>query len=333
MTITVRLQKIIIFFHIIFSLFFYNTTYGFVLARINGSENKAEQAPYIRMSIQNNLKKTVNMLAGEIGSRGYLQTEALKKSADYIKSELGSYGYDVSVQSYDAKEGTFENVFVEKKGKKRPDKILVIGAHYDTVIGTPGADDNASGVAALLELARLLADETLDMTLHFVAFTLEEPPFFRSRKQGSYVYAESLHQRNLDIEGMICLESIGFFTDEPGSQMFPLPFFRFMYPGTGSFITFVSDFQSRGFLNRAKEGFKKGTGFPVESISAFSIIPGIDFSDHRSFWKFGYDAFMVTDTAFYRNPNYHEAGDVPETLDYERMTEVVIGLRKAITNY
>ena len=328
-----KYKKHIIFFLINFTLFFYNTTSGFVFARVNGSDNKAEQAPYMKISIQNNLKKTVNMLAGEIGSRGYLQTEALKKSADYIKSELGSYGYNVSVQSYDAKEGTFENIYVEKKGEKRPDKILVIGAHYDTVIGTPGADDNASGVAALLELARLLADEPLDMTLQFVAFTLEEPPFFRSSKQGSYVYAESLHQKNLDIEGMICLESIGYFTDEPGSQMFPLSFFRFIYPDTGSFITFVSDFQSKGFLNRAMEGFKKGTVLPVESISAFSIIPGIDFSDHRSFWKFGYDAFMVTDTAFYRNPNYHEAGDVPGTLDYERMTEVVVGLEKAITNY
>lgn len=326
-------KKYIIFFLINFTLFFYNTTSEFVFARVNDSENKAQRTPYMKISIQNNLKKTVNMLAGEIGSRGYLQTEALKKSADYIKSELGSYGYNVSVQSYDAKEGTFENIYVEKKGEKRPDKILVIGAHYDTVTGTPGADDNASGVAALLELARLLADEPLDMTLHFAAFTLEEPPFFRSSKQGSYVYAESLHQKNLDIEGMICLESIGYFTDEPGSQMFPLAFFRFMYPDTANFITFVSDFQSKGFLNRAMEGFKKGTGFPVESISAFSIIPGIDFSDHRSFWKFGYDAFMVTDTAFYRNPNYHEAGDVPGTLDYERMTEVVIGLEKAIINY
>lgn len=328
-----KYKRYIIFFLINFTLFFYNTTSGFVFARVNGSENKAEQAPYMKISIQDNLKKTVNMLAGEIGSRGYLQTEALKKSADYIKSELDSYGYNVSVQSYDAKEGTFENIYVEKKGEKTPDKILVIGAHYDTVMGTPGADDNASGVAALLELARLLADEPLDMTLHFVAFTLEEPPFFRSRKQGSHVYAESLHQKNLDIEGMICLESIGYFTGEPGSQMFPLSFFRFMYPDTANFIAFVSDFRSKGFLNRAMEGFKKGTGFPVESISAFSIIPGIDFSDHRSFWKFGYDAFMVTDTAFYRNPNYHEAGDVPGTLDYERMTEVVVGLEKAIINY
>jgi Zn-dependent M28 family amino/carboxypeptidase len=224
----------------------------------------------------------------------------------------------------------YENIFIEKRGRKRPDKILVIGAHYDTVSGTPGADDNASGVAGLLELARLLYDEPLNKTLHFVAFSLEEPPFFRSKFMGSYVYAKSLNKAGKDVEGMVCLESIGYFTDEPESQLFPLPLFRFMYPKTGNFISFVSNFQSKVFLNRAKMAFRNGTDLPVESLSAFSIIPGIDFSDHRSFWKFGYDAFMVTDTAFYRNPYYHGIGDVPETIDFERMTEVVFGLKSAI---
>ena len=318
-----------VFLLINFVFIFYNTTSDFVFALDEYSGKKAEQQIYMN-SIRNNLKKTVHMLAGEIGSRGYLEADALKRAGEYIKSEFRSYGYSVSVQPYDVKEGMYENIFVEKKGGKFPEKILVIGAHYDTVSGTPGADDNASGVAALLELARLLFDEPLDMTLHFAAFTLEEPPFFRSRKQGSYVYAESLHNNGKDVEGMVCLESIGYFTDNPGSQMFPLAFFRYIYPNTGNFITFVSDFRSKGFLNRAMDGFKRGSDFPVESISVFSIIPGVDFSDHRSFWKFGYDAFMVTDTAFYRNPNYHEAGDVPETVDYERMTEVVIGLKAAI---
>lgn len=331
-----RFIKGTVFLLIIFVSFFYNTTSDFVFAHDEYSKKRAGQPGYMRNSIRNNLEKTVHILAGEIGSRGYVETEELKRAGEYIKSEFSSYGYNVSIQPYDAKNGTYENIFVLKKGKKNPDKILVIGAHYDTVTGTPGADDNASGIAALLELARLLFDEPLDMSLHFTAFTLEEPPFFRSRKQGSYVYAESLHQKGTDVEGMICLESIGYFSDKPGSQMFPLAFFRYIYPTTGNFITFVSDFRSRGFLNRAMTGFKRGTDFPVESISAFSIIPGVDFSDHRSFWKFGYDAFMVTDTAFYRNPNYHEAGDVPETVDYERMTEVVVGLKAAIeglTNY
>lgn len=284
----------------------------------------------MKTTIRNNLVRTVNMLADEIGPRAYHQTDALKKTSDYIKGELGSYGYDVSVQSYRAEERTFENVFTEKKGIRAPDTIIVVGAHYDTVEGTPGADDNASGVAALLELARLLINEPLGMAVHFAAFVLEESPFCRSRFMGSHVYAENLHQSRMKVEGMICLESVGYFRDSPQSQMFPLSFFRFMYPTTGNFIAFVSDFRSKGFLNRAKTGFRKGTAFPVESISAFSAVPGIDFSDHWSFWKFGYQAIMVTDTAFYRNPNYHEAGDVPEILDYECMTEVVIGLKSAI---
>jgi len=277
-----------------------------------------------------NLSKTVHYLAEEIGPRSYTQSDALQKTTDYIKSELSAYGYEVSVQAYNAKERTFENIYVVRKGTTRPDKILVIGAHYDTVPGTPGADDNASGVAGLLELARVFADEQPGITLHFVAFALEEPPFFRTKQMGSYVYAKKLNDERSEVEGMICLESMGFFRDGPDSQMFPLPFFRFFYPTTGNYITFVSDFQSKSLLNRAKNAFSQKSSLPAESLSSFAIIPGIDFSDHRSFWKFGYDAIMVTDTAFYRNPNYHGIGDVPSTLDYERLAEVVIGLKASI---
>ena len=283
-----------------------------------------------KADIQNNLKKTVNILSKDIGSRGYLQIDALNKTADYITSEFSNYGYTVSFQPFEFEGKTYKNIIVEIKGRKTPGKILVIGAHYDTVMGTPGADDNASAVAGLLELARLLHSRPFDKTVRFVAFTLEEPPFFRSKRMGSYAYARSLKKKNEDLEGMICLEMIGYFTDKPESQFFPLSFFRGMYPDKGNFIILVSDLRSKSFLNRVKDGFKKGTDLPVESISTFSIIPGIDFSDHRSFWEFGYDALMVTDTAFYRNPNYHGAGDVPETLDYKRMTEVVLGLKSAI---
>lgn len=283
-----------------------------------------------KMDIQNNLKKTIHTLSEEIGSRGYLQTDALQKSADYITSELRHYGYNVSFQSYEFQGNTHKNIYTEIRGKKTPKKILIIGAHYDTVTGTRGADDNASGIAGLLELARLLHNQSFEKTVRFVAFALEEPPLFRSKFMGSYVYAQSLKEKGENIEGMICLEMIGYFTDKPGSQLFPLSFFRWFYPDKGNFIAFVSNFQSKSFLNVVKSGFKKGTDLPVESLSTFSIIPGIDFSDHRSFWEFGYNALMVTDTAFYRNPNYHGIGDVPETLDYERMTEVVLGLKSAI---
>ena len=286
--------------------------------------------PAMKEEIKGNLKKTVYYLAEEIGPRSYTQTDALKKTTDYIKSALKGYGYEVSVQAYSVQEKTFENIYVVRKGAVLPEKILVVGAHYDTVPGTPGADDNASGVAGLLELARLFADEQPGKTLHFVAFALEEPPFFRTKQMGSYVYAKKLNAERSDVEGMICLESIGFFRDAPESQLFPLPFLRFFYPTTGNYITFVSDFHSKGFLNRAKNAFRQGSSLPVESLSSFALIPGIDFSDHRSFWKFGYEAIMVTDTAFYRNPNYHGIGDIPSTLDYERLADVVVGLKASI---
>ncbi len=280
--------------------------------------------------IRENLKKDVYHLSQKIGSRGYQQLDSLNKAAGYITSRLKLYGYSVFYQSYKANGNNYKNIYVTIRGKKSPEKILVIGAHYDTVFGTPGADDNASGVAGLLELARLISKGSFNKTIHLVFFTLEEPPFFRSRNMGSYRYAESLHRKGENIVGMICLEMIGYYTDSPGSQLFPLPFFRWFYPDRGNFIILVSDFHSKSFLQKVKKHFKKGTDLPVESISTFSIIPGIDFSDHRSFWLFGYEAIMITDTAFYRNPNYHGRGDTHDTLDYDRMAKVVIGLKMAV---
>ena len=283
-----------------------------------------------KKEITENLRKTVQVLAGDIGSRGHDQFNALDRTIRYITSELREYGYTVEEQPYEYKEGAYKNIYAVKTGTKEPGRILVVGAHYDTVKGTPGADDNASAVAGMLELARLLAATPLDKTVHFVAFTLEEPPLFRSRYMGSYVYAQGLHKAGADVEGMICLEMIGFFSDGPDSQFFPLPFMRWAYPKTGNFITLVSNLQSKGFLQNVKAGFVNGTDLPVETLSTVSVVPGVDFSDHRSFWKFGYHALMVTDTAFYRNPQYHGPGDVPEILDYERMTEVVLGLKASI---
>jgi len=291
---------------------------------------ETDKRDMLKKDIQKNLQMTVEKLAGEIGERSYLNSGALSDTIDYISSEFKKYGYEPKEQAYEAQGRTYKNIYIEKKGSTSPDSVFIVGAHYDTVSTTPGADDNASGVAGLLELARLLADKPLDRTVQFVAFALEEPPFFRTEQMGSFVYAKNLKEKTIDVKGMICLESIGYFTDDRGSQMFPLAFFRFLYPSTGDFIIFASNLQSKGFLNRLKNSFHKGTSLPAERISTFAIIPGVDFSDHRSFWKFGYDAVMITDTAFYRNPQYHGAGDVPGILDYDRMAEVVIGLRQSV---
>ena len=334
LTIRILLPAVILIIPSLIFLFYHNkndkiSASSFALEN-HGNNKEKQRTLNIDMDIRENLKKTVYMLSEEIGSRGYLQADALERAVNYITSELKHYGYDVLFQPYEFEGRIYKNIYAEIRGKKTPEKILIIGAHYDTVTGTPGADDNASGIAGLLEIARLLHNQIFDKTIRFVAFTLEEPPFFRSKFMGSYVYARSLKENGEDIEGMICLEMIGYFTDKPKSQFFPLSIFRWMYPDKGNFITLVSNLQSKDFLNRVKHIFKKNTDLPVESISTLSIIPGIDFSDHRSFWEFDYNALMVTDSAFYRNPNYHNIGDIPETLDYESMSKVVSGLKSAI---
>ena len=280
--------------------------------------------------LETNLKAHVIFLAEKIGERSYLNTEKLNKAADYIEATFRSYKCNVKRQSFKAENKTYYNIEAEVKGTSDIDKIIVIGAHYDTIIGTPGADDNASGVAGILELARLASEKPLPYTIRLVAFALEEPPFFRTKNMGSYVYAESLKKEGLKIEGMVSLEMIGYFCDKDGCQYYPLPFFRWFYPDRGNFLAFVGNIKSRQFTLKMKKAFQKSSSLPVESLNTISLVPGVDFSDHLSFWRFGYPAFMITDTAFYRNPHYHGYGDRADTLDYKRMAEFVRGFYKAV---
>jgi Zn-dependent M28 family amino/carboxypeptidase len=281
--------------------------------------------------IKLNLLETVRHLSVDIGERSYPDTKKLGLAADYIEDKLRHYGCHVKRQPFTYGSGTYYNIIAEVKGlRDDKDGVLVIGAHYDTVAGTPGADDNASGVAGLLELARLTAAGPPDRTVHFVAFSLEEPPAFMTKHMGSYVYARELKERGVKIQGMISLEMLGYYCDSKGSQIYPFSLFKLFYPASGNFIAFVGNLYSRAFMTRVKNSFIAASRIPVESLSGVSLIPGVDFSDHRSFWKLGYSAFMITDTAFYRNPNYHGPGDTAETLDYEKMSELVAGLYKAL---
>ncbi|MBI3592781.1 MAG: M28 family peptidase [Nitrospirae bacterium] len=168
------------------------------------------------------------------------------------------------------------------------------------------------------------------MTARFVAFSLEEPTVFMTSRMGSYLYAKSLREEGTAVYGMISLEMLGYYNDRKGSQYYPLPFFKWFYPDRGNFIAFVGNISSMAFTKKLKNHFRALSSLPVESLNSVSFIPGVDFSDHRSFWKFGYPAFMITDTAFYRNPNYHRPGDNASTLDYERMAELLRGLHKAL---
>ena len=282
------------------------------------------------MDIPAYLSEVVNVLAKDIGFRSFLDTVKLDQAAQYIEDQLSSFGYAVSRQPFLFQGQTYVNLAAELKGTVAPEKILVVGAHYDTVRSTPGADDNGSGVAGLLALARLLAESPQEKTVRFVAFSLEEPPTYRTKNMGSYHYARSLKERKEQVEGMICLEMIGFFRDEEGSQMYPLPFFKLKFSGRGNYISLVGNLRSKKFTEKIAGDFRKGTDLPFMTLNAPSLVVGIDFSDHWSFGKFGYPALMATDTAFYRNPHYHAHTDVPETLDYGRMTKVVQGLQSAI---
>jgi len=223
------------------------------------------------------------------------------------------------------------NLSVELEGSTLPDEILVVGAHYDSCAGLPGADDNASGVAAMMELSRLFAgaDVRPARTLRFIAFTNEEPPHFQGETMGSLVEAKRSAAAGEDIVGMLSLECLGYFSDDPGSQKYPAPLDSF-YPDTGDFIGFVGDTSARSFVRRTIGLFREHAAFPSEGIAAPDSIPGIGWSDHWSYSQVGYPAVMVTDTAPFRNPNYHEPTDLPDTLDYERLARVTSGLAEVI---
>jgi Zn-dependent M28 family amino/carboxypeptidase len=279
------------------------------------------------------LRSVVVTLSREIGVRSYRDIGQLEKTAKYISDQFASFGYPVTRQPFPFGGNTYHNVIAELRGRTEPEKILVVGAHYDTVRTTPGADDNASGVAGLLGIAKLLAGKPLGKTVRFVAFGFEEPPAYRTRNMGSYHYARSLKEAKEQVEGMICLEMIGFFSDRKGSQHYPFPFMNLKYPREANYIALVGNLRSKGFTTRVAESFRKATDLSVITLNAPAIVIGIDFSDHWSFNKFGFKALMVTDTAFYRNPNYHAPSDLPETLDYERMAKVVEGLAAAVEEW
>lgn len=272
------------------------------------------------------LRDVVTVLARDIGVRTYRDLDRLERTARYLSEQFSSFGCRILRQPFLFKGNTYYNIIVETRGTHRPEDILVIGAHYDTVRTTPGADDNASGVAGLLALAREFANAKPALSVRFAAFCLEEPPAYRTGNMGSYQYARSLHEGRERVAGMICLEMIGYFCDRAGSQHYPIPLMSAVFPKAGNYISLVGNLRSRSFTRAVAKYFQKATDLPAVTLNAPLIVPGIDFSDHWSFNQFGYEALMVTDTAFYRNPHYHAPSDLPETLDYQRMAKVVEGI-------
>lgn len=272
----------------------------------------------------------VKTLSVDYFPRDYKHPKNLNASAAYIKGAFEKIGLEVTEQKYTIRELEYKNIVTSLGSETGPK--LVIGAHYDVNDPNPGADDNASGVAGLIELARLLQGEKLEKNITLVAYTLEEPPYFASDSMGSYVHAKAEWKKNSDVELMISLEMIGYFSDEKGSQIFPSKLLNLFYPDKGNFILIVDKFFS-GQAGKIKTTMAKHMSLPVYSINAPSFIPGIDFSDHRSYWAHGYDAVMVTDTSFYRNFAYHTDEDTLDKLDYKKMAEVVKGVFGLVMEY
>lgn len=271
------------------------------------------------------LKSHVYALASEIGERNVFRPGALHAAEDYITGTWGQQGYSVTRQVYEVDGVPCANLEINRPGSGRTDEIILIGAHYDSVMGCPGANDNGSGVAALLELSRLFSTENPELTVRFVAFVNEEPPFFYWGEMGSGVYAKNARERGDRIRFMVSLETIGYYSDSPGSQRYP-PLFKYFYPDRANFISLVSNLRSRAVMHEAARAFRAGSRFPIEHVATFTWIPGVAWSDQLCFWRQGYRAFMVTDTAFYRYRYYHTPNDTPEKLCYEPFAQCCNGL-------
>ncbi len=299
----------------------------FMIIKMPGKSHTGALPPFSEkeLGVAARLRGHVSALSGDIGTRSLASPDALEAAASYIENTLASMGYEYARQEFTVYKHTVRNISVELPGDERPDEILVVGAHYDTVPGTPGADDNASAVAGLLELAREFRDEKTPVTLRFIFFVNEEPPFFKTSQMGSLHAAMESKARGESILAMLCLESIGIYSDEPGSQEFPSPLGLF-YPDTGNFIAFVSNWRSRELLYKSIETFRDTTAFPSEGLVALLPITGTDWSDHWSYWQAGYRAIMITDTALFRNNYYHTSLDTTDKLDYERTARMVAGL-------
>lgn len=295
---------------------------GLILLSITTTATEAGEAA---------LRKHVAQLTSGKGYRNYKDTLALNRTAAYIYNEFSAVTKETYTQDFTVKGTRYRNVYASFGPVNAP--RIIIGAHYDVCGDQPGADDNASGVAALLELARMFAEtdkSKWEMRVDLVAYSLEEPPYFGTQDMGSSVHATALFNNKTPVVGMVSLEMIGYFDDESGSQQYPLGIMKLFYGSRGDYITVVRKWGCGRFARLFTRKFRHAGGVETKVFKGPKWIKGVDFSDHRNYWKYDWPALMVTDGAFYRNKNYHTADDKPETLDYLRMSSVVTKVYKAI---
>lgn len=275
------------------------------------------------------LYEDVDILAKQIGERHLGRPKQLDQTAAHITAVFESAGYEVDREEYEVDSAVVANLFVEIAGVETPREIVLLGAHYDSAWGAPGANDNASGVAVMLELARRLADSQPKRTIRLVAFVNEEPPYFQTESMGSWVHAQSARKRGENITAMLALDGLGYYADEPGSQRYPFPF-NLIYPSTGNFVGFLSRTSDGWLVRRAVGTFRRYAAFPSEGAAVPGFIEGVNWSDHWSFWRADYPAIMVSDTLPFRYTHYHWPTDTVDRLDYQRMARVTDGLEQVL---
>jgi Zn-dependent M28 family amino/carboxypeptidase len=271
----------------------------------------------------------VQYLSVTIGERSIPRAGSLQATVEYLRDSLRQAGYKVTEHSYSVEGQTVSNLEATLLGSDATKGTVIVGAHYDSVAGTVGANDNATGVAAALELARLLGRTSLRRTVRFVFFVNEEPPYFQTESMGSKVYAHQLRSAGVLVSAMISLETIGFYSDVPGSQKYPAVLSLF-YPNRGNFIGFVGNPESRDLVRRSVRNFRESAGFPSEGVAAPADWPGVGWSDHWSFWQENYPAIMITDTAVFRYPYYHTPQDTFDKVDFEKAARVVAGVHRLV---
>lgn len=278
------------------------------------------------------LKKDVLELAGKIGARSTTHYENLIRASEYLQGRYSELGYEPRLQTYKAAGFDVSNIYAVKPSATPGAENLIIGAHYDTQYSNPGADDNASGVAVLLALMKSLSSTSLNKTIHFVCLVNEELPHSHSPAMGAFQYAKWVFEQKLPVAGMISLESVGYFDSSRGSQRYPFQFMSWLYPDRGDFIAVVGNLKSHNLVSSITRAFHESSPIQAEGAVLPQFIRDIARSDHWAFWKFGFEAVMITDTANFRNANYHKATDHPDTLNYEKIYEVYLGLNQFLAN-
>ena len=304
------------------------TWYAITQPLFGSDETGNSPVPLVVKDLADDLQRHVKKLSVDLVPRDYRSVATLDEAGEYIRAELAKSNGEVSLQAFNVKGQRYYNI-IAAFGPLTAERI-VIGAHYNSYEKLPGADDNASGVAGLIALADMLKNATLKHRVELVAYTLEEPPYFRTENMGSYVHAHRLAAERASVKLMISLECIGYFTDAPSTQDFPVPGLGMMYPTAGNFIAIVGRYQDRAYARAVKRAMSGATKLPAHSISAPAFVQGIDFSDQLNYWAEGFPALMITDTAFFRNKAYHTKDDTFDRLDYQRMADVVRGAYAAV---